>query len=339
MLRVLLVDDKPVFLIKMKRMKLWDDGVFSIAGTASNGKEALDLLHASNIDIVITDIKMPVMDGLELLKICKTENLCNCMILMSSYDDFEYARSALINGAFDYILKPLNEENVKDVLNRYIQTLSDNQLTQRDIREIAFYLKNRDYKKIFELTENYMVYDKDNMYMQLKDILKEYKKENPDIGNYITVDQLIHDSGVLKTSDCSQVILNDILRFLTEYIDKLCPQTNSPVILQIIRYTLKNIENNIHISDIADELFMNKQYLSSLFYKETSIHLFGYIRWLKIARAKCLIEYHRVYEIADKLGFKDVEYFSRIFLDYTGCTPRNYGKRISAIKCFSCTKS
>lgn len=330
MLRVLVVDDKPVFLIRMKRMKLWKDGAFSLAGTASNGKEALDFLRTYGADIVITDIKMPVMDGLELLKVCKEENLCGCMILMSSYDDFAYARSALIHGAFDYILKPLEEANVLEVLNRYRQTLCGQKPSQKEYEKIADCLVKREYQELFELLDHYPAGEENTVSRQLKNIIEAYQRKSPEIGRFLSPHQVLYDFTNAHHTEGKTVTLKGVLEFLTEYIDRLSPPTRSPVVANIIQYSLANIENNIHTFDVGDKLFANRQYLSSVFFQETSMHLSEYLRWLKISRAKCLAEDSKVYEIADRLGFKDAEYFSRIFSRYTGCTLRDYGRKISA---------
>lgn len=70
MLKVLLADDAEVFLIRLRRMRVWKRFNIEIAGMVPDGKAALEQLRSQKIDILITDIKMPIMDGLELLRIC-----------------------------------------------------------------------------------------------------------------------------------------------------------------------------------------------------------------------------------------------------------------------------
>ena len=104
MLKVLLVDDEPFIIQGLKVLIDWEQEGFMIAGTASNGKEAYDFLQKEEVDLIIADIQMPVMTGLELQETIRKENLSNAyFVILSGYADFEYARRALQNECTDYI--------------------------------------------------------------------------------------------------------------------------------------------------------------------------------------------------------------------------------------------
>lgn len=91
---------------------------FEIVATAENGKVALELIDKFSPDILISDIKMPIMNGLELLNIINTKYPYMVKIIISGYDDFEYAQQALKYEVKDYLLKPLKEEELESTLNR-----------------------------------------------------------------------------------------------------------------------------------------------------------------------------------------------------------------------------
>lgn len=96
----------------------------NVVGLAKNGKEAIELYDKYMPDIVITDIKMPIIDGLELLKILKSKRKDLITIILSHYDDFSYVKEALSNGATDYILKSeLSPENLIEVLKKHLVEL------------------------------------------------------------------------------------------------------------------------------------------------------------------------------------------------------------------------
>ena len=98
MLRVLLVDDEPFIIQGLKILIDWEQEGFEIAGTAANGQEAYEFLQKEKVDLIIADIKMPVMTGLELQEVIRKENLSNAyFVILSGYADFEYARRALQN--------------------------------------------------------------------------------------------------------------------------------------------------------------------------------------------------------------------------------------------------
>ena len=107
---VLLVDDEEeVFQVIMKKLN-WESMGFSIAGYARNGVEALEMAEELQPDVVMTDIKMPYMDGLTLCKKLKELYQKVKVIIFSGFDEFEYAKEAIKIEAEEYILKPINSK-------------------------------------------------------------------------------------------------------------------------------------------------------------------------------------------------------------------------------------
>lgn len=102
---VLLVDDEQLMLNSMKTLVDWEEHGFSIVAAAHNGKRALEYYKQLRPDLVITDIVMPIMDGLELIKEIRELSEETYILIITAYDEFEYAKKALQNGVADYILK------------------------------------------------------------------------------------------------------------------------------------------------------------------------------------------------------------------------------------------
>ena len=123
MYQVLLVEDDTAMRFLYTKMKAWTECGFQIAEQASNGKTALEILGKKSFDLVFTDVRMPFIDGIELLRQIKQRNIETNVIFSSSYDEFEYARQGLILGAFDYILKPVDEKKLENVLTRMKEKL------------------------------------------------------------------------------------------------------------------------------------------------------------------------------------------------------------------------
>lgn len=116
-MRILIVDDELLVRIGLKSSINWEKYGIEIVGEASNGKEALDKIHRYKPDLLLLDIKMPVMDGIELLQKLKEErNPCKSVIL-SSFDDLEHVKEAMKLGALDYLHKPcMNPEGIIKIL-------------------------------------------------------------------------------------------------------------------------------------------------------------------------------------------------------------------------------
>jgi YesN/AraC family two-component response regulator len=106
MYKIMLVDDEPIVRLAIKSLINWEEHGFEIAFEASNGKQALKLLETNpGIDIIITDINMPILDGLELITQITDMNLEPEIIVLSSYNDYDWVRKAFKLGVNDYILK------------------------------------------------------------------------------------------------------------------------------------------------------------------------------------------------------------------------------------------
>ena len=104
-LKVLIVDDDATMRIGLKSMIPWEQHGYELIGDANDGKQELELVHAHSPHIIITDMKMPVMDGISLIRTLKKENFPCTFLVLSSYDDFDLVKAALKLGAIDYLLK------------------------------------------------------------------------------------------------------------------------------------------------------------------------------------------------------------------------------------------
>ncbi|WP_040950544.1 response regulator [Gorillibacterium massiliense] len=130
MYRVMIVDDEPIIRLGVKASIPWEGRGYRLAGDYANGREALDAMELEPVDILITDIKMPVMDGFELIGEALKINDRLKVVLLSSYNEFEYARQGLKLGAVDYILKhTLQPEELAAVLDRCVEVLEREQGT------------------------------------------------------------------------------------------------------------------------------------------------------------------------------------------------------------------
>lgn len=145
MYRVLIVDDEPEIRQGL-RLKIDADMLgLELAGEASNGVEALERLEDEAYDIVITDMNMPVMDGVSFLEACRERHPDIRLVVITGYEDFQYARAALRHQASDYLLKPVAADELADVLAKVTGELDgERQETAREERtrwELSQYYK------------------------------------------------------------------------------------------------------------------------------------------------------------------------------------------------------
>ena len=144
MYNVMLVDDEIYMLNGLKHIINWEAYGFEIVGTASNGLKALELSKTLDIDIILTDVKMPKMNGLELIHALKEAKPHIKFIILSGYNDFDYVKEALQLGIENYLLKPINEEELLQTLinivkkievahTAYIKALEDSSILKNNI--------------------------------------------------------------------------------------------------------------------------------------------------------------------------------------------------------------
>lgn len=123
--KVILADDEEEALRGIHKILDWKSYGFEVVETFSNGRDVLDFLEAQEADLVITDIRMPFMDGIELSKKISEQYPNVKVIIISGYGDFQYAKEAMSFHVMDYILKPVNAKEMGDVLQRAKETLCE----------------------------------------------------------------------------------------------------------------------------------------------------------------------------------------------------------------------
>lgn len=146
MLKIFLAEDEVIVRETIKRMIPWEDLGFELVGEAADGEMALPLLIRQQPDLLITDIKMPFMDGLTLAKLTKKEIPGLKVVILSGYDDFNYAKQAINIGVEDYLLKPITKnaliERLTEIRGKYEHERTQKEYYEKFHREMQAYEKN-----------------------------------------------------------------------------------------------------------------------------------------------------------------------------------------------------
>lgn len=128
--RIILVDDEEEVRQSIIKKIDWEDAGFSVVGDAENGQEALEKVEALEPDVILTDIRMPYMDGLSLAERVRQRYPSIKIVIFSGYDEFEYAKQAIKLNVTEYILKPVNVEELTAILKR-IKSNLDEEIEQK----------------------------------------------------------------------------------------------------------------------------------------------------------------------------------------------------------------
>ena len=156
MYKLLIVDDESSIRNGIKNYFPWTQLGFEVAGLFENGREALDYCRKLPVDVVLSDIKMPIMDGLELAKELYQLNPNIKIVLLSGYREFEYAREALKYEVKNYILKPTKYEELNEVFSKIKKELDQEQFSEEDDTNYSYYDKIVDTVKSY-LCKNYQI--------------------------------------------------------------------------------------------------------------------------------------------------------------------------------------
>lgn len=343
MYRILIVDDKEVFRRKLKRMDYFriNADKFFIAYEAQNGMDALGILENNKVDVVLTDIRMPFVDGIELLKIINERGLCRCVLLLSEFAEFNYAKEGILNGAFDYILKPVDEIKIREAFDRVYAFL--NSITS----EIAAEESDAEL-----LSEFILVHDRMNLISCANRVVTKYRKRLDDpqfiLSMQVLVDSirrklllnrpyleyyLVFPDRIIDLADQKLDLFlshfTEHMLMLSDSISRLSIPEGDSQVGEACRILLNNPDGSVDLEEIAGQVYTNQKYLSALMKRETGKSAVRYVTVVKMERArKLLVDSDlRIGEIADKLGFEDIDYFSKVFRKTTGISPREYRRK------------
>jgi two-component system, response regulator YesN len=196
MKKVLIADDELLVRIGLKQTIPWEENGFVVVGTAKNGREAIEIFEEFDPDILLTDIKMPIISGLELIQELKARKSNLRAIILSHYDDFNYAKEAIKLGASEYILKSdLCQENLISILKK----LSD---------EIdGFNRKNS--KTVIEPTKDKVI-DNNNLEVLFRRIVFGEYKNKQEFDNMLNIIKTYFEKGFLVVATV-KFFINDLL--------------------------------------------------------------------------------------------------------------------------------
>ncbi|MGB8455665.1 MAG: response regulator [Anaerocolumna sp.] len=347
MYKLVVVDDEFIVVegIKamMARMKLG----FEIVGFAYDGIAALEVIRNTRPDIVITDIRIPGMDGLSLIEEAKEFLPNTVFIVISGYNEFEYARRAITLGVKGYIDKPITMEKLTEVLSAAEKEfegheqafhekqgkLADKQVLNSHIDHLIHGVIQEDVKIVKEQAENILcdIRNQNNTIDEYKNECykflcvtlgvfleqkKQYEREN--LASY-------NDIEMLGTYEDINQYVREIINKIAERIEAGKSGSSHRIIIQLLDYIKLNYNKDIGLNELADMVNMNPAYLSVLFKDEVGMSYIKYLTQLRLNHAKeLLLAGHKVMEVSEMVGYNDYHYFCNIFKKNTGQKPNEF---------------
>lgn len=343
-MKVLLVDDEMFAVRGLNSMLRWEVFHGELAGTAANGEEAMEYMAATPPDVIISDIKMPRMDGLKLAELVHAQSPATRMILLSGHGEFEYARQALKYGVADYILKPITREKVKQIENLLVKFYEDNE--ERKQRFLNAWDSGLE-EKILTILHNQDMEALDDFFRSSYFMSTMHSSSAKPLGiqliNYLysyfsqidvnrTVISVSRERAMEQFWDSpgTQEKINFII---TSYYDVLTgmSQKKQAYSESFITYAKEYIgehysDPEFNISALADNMHVSLSYLSSQFKQATGSNLISYVTAMRMDYARRLLADRRysIGEISAMSGYENARYFAKLFKKKTGFTPSEY---------------
>jgi len=323
---------------------------YEIVGQAENGKKGANIILSENPDLIITDVKMPKMDGINMLKLLAEKGIRKKTIILSAYTEFEYAQKAITLGVSEYLVKPITVDTLTETLKRAEKQLEYEKLInpvlaeyRDDLQVYPIHIENdikisicaNDLQKANRLKESFINYFNNKNY-KFKSIKEAHIRF---IGAVVNISREI--GAIDERRFNMQQVLDNIVNAkdyeeLTNDLDTIfstlsSTENNTEETANITVNRVKMLvhefyQSGISLEEIADKLNMTPEYLGTLFREITGTNFSSYIRNYRVSKAKKLLlgTQMKLYEIAQSVGYSDPKYFSQVFKDCTGQLPSQY---------------
>ena len=404
MKKVLIVDDDFLVRTYLKQMIAWEERGFYIVGDAKNGQEALEILQHDGADILIADVSMPIMDGIELTRWTKKNSPRTHILILSCHDDFIYVKEAMKLGIDDYLLKNnLTEETLLDALNKISFDTEENDpeierlalIGRKKLREDFFHAfdagsdnldalaRDAELSAQFQSATAFMIIPKN--LNEREQLLTQAERENflsafsemtlntcrNLLGEKITAQIFVSQRGgffhwclIVEVGDKARETAERLQSFAKLYFnlelkifmsspkktfaeladewqkvyatraDSFLQETQGkdylhPAIRLALRYIDEHYREEISQTTVAEAVYLNPSYFSTLFKKSVGKGFSDYLTDLRIEHVKerLTTSSEKINAIATSEGFSDYQYFVKIFKRITGLRPSQYREK------------
>ncbi|KRE69514.1 response regulator [Paenibacillus sp. Soil750] len=331
---ILIVDDEPMVRMGLAQLVRQCSPLFRTV-VAANGIEALEQINKQRPDLLLTDIRMPKMDGLALCKAIQELQVNFPVVVISGYDDFSYAQKCLTFGVKEYLLKPLTEHELYPVLNKLL-------VQQDQVKQISFFQIEEWLERVEatiwsgDLDALHALLDEWSQSDMLKGIQVQQLDQMMADGLKSVVKKLNARGLVTFTTQASPVQLNS----LTEAMDYLRSEfvylyhqlfqwrggNQKSLFEEAKTYIDNNISEELSLEEVAEKMGLAPTYFSYIFKKMTNETFVQYRMKKRIEMAKKLLEmpHYKVVDVGVTIGYQNYPYFTKIFKKMTGCSPTEY---------------
>lgn len=345
----IIIDDEPWTREVVKKLGKWKKLGIEIIAEASDGEIGLELVHKLNPDIVITDVKMNHLGGLELAELLNQKPNAPLILVISGYDDYTYMRKALKCGVQDYLLKPLKEAELNKQLQECVKLL-DKSIIDRsrqlnlaipDYPWLPFFRKAKE--KLSDALHGNGSPETEAILEELYNEIHQDTDISSEIFIYLTLTELLrahivalgyNEAEIFPDNSLNYVFisgntLQNLFEFLKNSFQKAFIEigrlkgASKLDMKEILAYLDENYLEDLSLEKVAEKYHVTKEHLSRTFKQYKKEGFVGYLTKKRMEKAKELICYYNIplKDVGSMLGYIDTSHFYRVFKKFFGITP------------------
>ncbi|MDF2938134.1 MAG: AraC family transcriptional regulator [Paenibacillaceae bacterium] len=359
--RIIIVDDEELIRESVSIQLSELEGI-AVASLQANGSKALEWLEGHYADICLTDVRMPLMDGLQIIEAVNARFPWMTCVVISSYDEFQYARKSMMLGAVDYVLKPIDRDLLHEAVNK--ACAKNNHLRQHEanrllLQKLPFHKPLLD--KWLEVILSVYSHAQPLLVVDTLAIFEEWVKGGHQLLNELSMawvrllaEELKKQGLQVSYNEGEDAGLGDASLSCEEarrYF-RLCAvrrlEQSSLLFLEHARQ-LKNLRmegpvdkvkgfieshyaESFSLQELADYAAMSRSYMAKLFKEKTGQTIWSYCVNVRMRKARELLltTTLKSYEIGLQVGYENSIHFSRIFKQYHGMNPMEYKEKFAS---------
>ncbi|SDX95400.1 response regulator [Paenibacillus sp. CF384] len=342
--RILLVDDEPMIKLSMRKIITDTHPDFVIVGDAMDGQEALELAEREQPHVIITDISMPVMGGLELIRAIHEKGWKPEIVILSGYGEFDYAREALRYGVADYILKPIRVSAVKELMvglyEKHREKIECSR-TKNNLMLQCLQASGGLFELIWKVDEPGVKAAAEEVVRMILsyELPDEQKKESL----LDTAAAIRHQSEERGTPLAFELVWREQLpEMIQDFHDMLLHELgqvrssrnwgkHSAISEAIAVIQARYADPQFKLDELLSVLNISVTHFYNMFKQETGKSFISYLIEYRIEQAKGLFSQQKqlkTYEVGEQVGYPDYPHFTKLFKKVVGVTPSEYRKLV-----------
>lgn len=332
MYNVMIVDDENLIIQGLINIIEWEEIGLKVVETSQNGHEALEKFKNNPVDIIVTDISMPKVTGLELIKEVRKLRPKTKFIILTGYDEFVYAKEAIEFGVESYILKPINEEELKDSLVNITKYLDEkkqekNNILDRNSKLIKYIEEKLNKNYIYNMKDLLSIETENKAYTVANIVITREEKE----GSYININEVIQNNTegnyeILKKYNDQEILINswdvnisrnEIINYYEKIRDKLSEKYNVFIFISIgsLVFDIKELSESYRFANELKKYILTEG-INKCIYKEK-------LKIVKKTNRRFKEEIEHINKLIIEKNIQEIEKIICDVLDDEELTPEN----------------